>query len=186
MKTLVLLSGGIDSAVVLAGALADGDEVACCAFNYGQQHKIELNHAVNIAHHYNLDLNILDLPEMPKVNDVVFAGRNLVMVAHAIAWAQAHKFDRIAVGCNSSDWVQFPDCRPNFWNALRNCAEAYGIRIATPLIHSTKRDVVAAARKLGVPLELTWSCYGAGPEPCGECLACEIRRDALEWSLLTA
>jgi 7-cyano-7-deazaguanine synthase len=110
----------------------------------------------------------------------VFAGRNLVFAALAIARAQAGGFGHIAVGCNASDWHRFPDCRPAFWSALRTAAEAYGIRVGTPLIHMSKHEVVELAGQLGVPIELTWSCYSPRDgEPCQECLACTVRQEAL-------
>jgi 7-cyano-7-deazaguanine synthase len=174
---LVLLSGGLDSATVLAGC---NGERAALAFDYGQPHKIELERAEKIARHYGAAFEIVALPAMPRVNDVVFAGRNLVFASVAIAYAQARGIGTVAFGCNASDWERFPDCRPEFWRNLGRCADAYGVRVLTPLIHSSKRDVVEAARKLNVPIELTWSCYSpqAG-QPCGECLACKTREEAL-------
>jgi 7-cyano-7-deazaguanine synthase len=181
MKTLVLLSGGIDSAVVLAGCVASGDECLALGFDYEQPHDIELDHAANIASFYNVVFQRSILPRMPLANDVVFAGRNLVLVSHAIAIAQARKFDRVAVGCNASDWPRFPDCRPQFWRDVNRCAEAYGITVLAPLVYLSKRDVVEQARKLNVPIRLTWSCYSPQDgKPCGECLACETRNGALE------
>lgn len=183
MKTVVLLSGGLDSATVLAGCVAQGDECFALGFAYGQPHKIELEYARKLADHYEVPFKILMVLGIPLVDDVVFSGRNLVLSAHAIAFAQARKFDRIAVGCNESDWARFPDCRPAFWKALRDCADAYGIEVVTPLLHSWKGAVVEAARKLNVPINQTWSCYS--PEhvtypvdhitPCGRCLACTTR-----------
>lgn len=177
MKTLVLLSGGLDSSVVLAmyrNANAIG-------LDYGQPHKIELERAALIAAHYGVPFEVMQAPAMPKVNDVVFAGRNLVFIAIAIAHAQARGFECVAVGCNASDWSRFPDCRPRFWRAVEECADAYGIRVSAPLIYASKRDVVEQARKLNVPIELTWSCYSPREgKPCRECLACITRQEALQ------
>ncbi len=177
MRTIVLLSGGLDSAVVLAAL--SGERVAL-GFDYGQPHKIELQRAQAIAVHYGVPFEIIALPHMPRVNDVVFAGRNLVFASTAIALAQSRGFGSIAIGCNASDWMRFPDCRPPFWKAMQECASAYGINIVTPLMHHDKREIVEAARRFGVPIELTWSCYDPqGREPCGKCLACETREGAL-------
>lgn len=181
MKTVVLLSGGLDSATVLAACVKQGDECLALGFDYGQMHFIELEAADIIAHQFDVPFEIIKLPVMPKVNDVVFAGRNLVFAAVAIATAQARGFDRIAVGCNASDWWRFPDCRPEFWRNLEACAAAYGIQVLTPLIYLSKRDVAEAARKLSVPIDLTWSCYSPRDgEPCRECLACKTREEALK------
>lgn len=183
MKTLVLLSGGLDSATVLAWADKQKDQIAAIGFDYGQAHHIELTRARAIAADFGVPFEVVQTPTMPKVNDVVFAGRNLVFAAIAIAKAQAGGFDQIAVGCNATDWARFPDCRPVFWQALRTVAEAYGIGIATPLIRMSKREVVELATSLGVPVSLTWSCYSPRDgEPCGECLACTVRQEALSCS----
>ena len=123
---------------------------------------------------------------MPLVNDVVFAGRNLVLASVAVAEAQATGQEAIAVGCNELDWMRFPDCRPVFWNFFRYAAETYNICVLTPLLYISKSAVFEQARKLDVPIEQTWSCYSPqGSEPCGECLACRTRKEA-ECSLSSA
>lgn len=176
MKTLILLSGGLDSAVVLA--LQSGPCEAI-GFDYGQPNRIELDRAAQIATHYGVPFSVLSLPQMPLVNDVVFAGRNLVMAAVAVAHAQAKGFGAVAVGCNASDWERFPDCRPPFWKAVNAAAKAYGVRVASPLLHHWKGAIIELARSLGVPIELTWSCYQPKDSgPCGECLACRTRSEA--------
>jgi 7-cyano-7-deazaguanine synthase len=183
VRTLVLLSGGLDSTVVLAACVAQGDECLAVGFDYNQDHHIELDHAEDIAAHFAVPFERVGLPAMfnAKVDDVVFAGRNLILAALAIGMAQADTFDRIAVGCNASDWARFPDCRPEFWRNLDYCASAYGVKVVTPLIYMSKRDVVETARKLKVPIELTWSCYSPQDgHPCGECLACTTRQEALK------
>lgn len=180
MKTVVPLSGGLDSATVLAGCMASGDQCRALLFSYAQPHGIELDYAKRIAIHYQVSFDLLRLPEMPKINDVIFAGRNLVFASVAVAFAQANDFDRVAFGCNASDWERFPDCRLSFWRLIDDIAATYGIRVLTPLIYLDKRQVVGQARKLGVPIELTWSCYSPiDGKSCGECLACKTRNEAL-------
>jgi 7-cyano-7-deazaguanine synthase len=183
MKSIVLLSGGIDSATILAACVADGDECVAIGFDYDQPHRIELSYARDIASHYGVPFERICLTALlnAKVDDVVFAGRNLVLVSLAIAIAQARKFDRVIVGCNATDWDRFPDCRPSFWRLVNQCAETYGIKVLTPLIYMSKRDVVARARELNVPIHLTWSCYSPQEDnnPCGKCLACETRNSAI-------
>lgn len=180
MKTLVPLSGGIDSAVVLALLLAEGQQVEAIGFDYDQPHVIELERAAKIANHHSVPFFVVRLPTMPRVDDVVFAGRNLVLAAHAISMAHARGFDAIALGCNASDYERFPDCRSSFWKAVGEAAEAaYGIKVSTPLLNTTKSGVVELAHHYGVPLDLTWSCYAPrNGEPCGDCLGCNTRAKA--------
>lgn len=180
MRVLVCFSGGLDSAAVLAMLLAEGRECEGVGFDYGQPHVIELDAAQRLADHYSVKFRRVRLEHMPRVNDVVFAGRNLALASQAIAIAAAEGFDAIAVGCNFSDWDRFPDCRPAFWRPLATLArEAYGVSVFTPLLHMTKTQVAKEARRLSVPIEQTWSCYAPTPSgPCGECLACETRKMA--------
>ncbi len=187
MKILVLLSGGLDSAVVLASLIGEGHTCECIAFDYGQWHIVELDAAEAVAAHYEVPLEHFMLDFAPrKVDDVVFAGRNLMLISAIIAMAQARGFDAVAIGCNMSDWARFPDCRPIFWSGVRQAAEAYGVQVLTPLLHTLKIDIAAWACKNEVPIDLTWSCYEpimrlehGDPEPCGKCLACETRQEAL-------
>lgn len=178
MKVIVLLSGGIDSAVVLAELVKDY-ECEAIGFDYGQRHAIELDRAEKIANYYKVPFARRVLMIMPLVDDVVFAGRNLVMISAAISEAQARGFEAVAIGCNSSDWLRFPDCRPAFWNAVRTAAETYGVKVMTPLMYSWKDQIISHAKKIGVPVDLTWSCYSPiDGKPCGCCLACKTRGDA--------
>lgn len=175
-KVLVLLSGGLDSATVLA-MLRDNERHAV-GFDYGQTHSIELKSAERIANKEGVPFEKLQIPFMPRVNDVVFAGRNAVLASVAAGIAQARGFNAIALGCNMSDWARFPDCRPQFWAQLGNAIkDGYGVKVLTPLIHYMKSDVVEHAKRLGVDVADTWSCYAPTQDgtPCGECLACETR-----------
>jgi 7-cyano-7-deazaguanine synthase len=180
--TLVCLSGGLDSAVVLASLLrVEGEVGSAVGFDYGQPHVIELDYAERLAAHYGVPFRRVRLPPMPLVNDVVFAARNMVLASHAVAIAAAEGFGAVAFGCNFSDWERFPDCRPAFWKRLGEAArEAYGVGLMTPLLHMTKAQVVHCAREIGVPIDQTWSCYAPTAEgaPCERCLACETRRSA--------
>jgi 7-cyano-7-deazaguanine synthase len=177
---IVLLSGGIDSATALARCISGGHKCEAIGFDYGQLHKIELQRAAKLAAHFGVPFNVITLPPMPLVNDVVFAGRNLVLAAHGLSIAQQRGASAIVVGCNENDWLRFPDCRPIFWRSLERAAEAYGVAIDTPFLHSPKSHIIEMARRLKVPIEITWSCYNPqNDKPCGVCLACETRSGAL-------
>lgn len=177
MSVLVLLSGGIDSATVLA--MFRGEKREALGFRYGQPHAIELERAAEIAKHEDVPFSIIDLPIIPKIDDVIFAVRNAVFVSLGASVALAHGHEAVAVGCNYSDWERFPDCRPDFINPLAKAIHyGYGIKLIAPVLRMSKWEIVEEGKRLGVPLERAWSCYGPGPEPCGKCLACETRTKA--------
>ena len=174
-RVVVLLSGGIDSAVCLA--MNRGNERFALAIDYGQPHAIELIHASKVAAAEEVELMVLQLPVMPKTDDVVFACRNAAFACVGAAYAASIGADQIVIGSNQSDWERFPDCRPVFWGDMRRAFQnaEYPVSISTPLLRMSKSQVVNMARSLDVDLSLTWSCYGAGPKPCDECLACDTR-----------
>jgi len=177
MRSLVCLSGGLDSALVMLMAKEQG-ECQCVAFDYGQPHLIELKYARNLAEKYSVPLDTVSIPNMPKINDVVFAGRNLVFAALTAASALTRDCDTISFGCNKSDWNRFPDCRPVFWKSVKAAIfDGYGVKVATPLLHMTKQEIVIEARIRGLNTNDTWSCYAPRQDdtPCGVCLACETR-----------
>lgn len=177
MKTLHLLSGGIDSATALWAVKNDRIAVG---FDYGQPHRIELDRAAAVADLAGVPFSVVKIPTMPKVNDVVFAGRNAVLISMGAALAQRHKCGAVVIGSNQSDWMDFPDCRPEFIAHMdRAIQSAYGVGLVAPLLHMDKADVVKYARKIGVPLDLTWTCYAPRDgEPCGECYSCKGRKAA--------
>jgi 7-cyano-7-deazaguanine synthase len=188
MRTLVLLSGGIDSTVALAHTKAE----LALSVNYGQTHRRELRAATAIAKHYGVEhheINIaaaLDIPcaltgqgTIPDTRavepDSTFVpGRNLVLIAIAAAWANAWGYGAVVIGANADDNAGYPDCRPKFVEALSDATSAgYGVSVWAPLVRMTKRQVIAYGRQLDIPFGLTWSCYRGGAEPCGRCGACE-------------
>lgn len=170
MTTLILLSGGLDSALCLARY---GAELAI-GYDYGQPHAIELDHAARVAAHFGVPFERRTLPPMPRVNDVVFAGRNAVLLAAAAATAQARGMTSVVIGCNFSDAQRFPDCRPAFIRSMSAAlSEAYGVRVSAPLLTMTKAQIVREARERALPE--TWTCYAptAAGQRCGECYSCK-------------
>jgi 7-cyano-7-deazaguanine synthase len=170
MKRLLLLSGGLDSTLLLARFGAD----LCVGFDYGQSHAVELTCAAEIAKHYNAPFERHLIPVMPRINDVVFAGRNAVMISVGAAIAQARGLEVVMIGCNFSDAERFPDCRPEFCRHMDAAMNyAYGVRVSAPLLTHTKSMIVRAARDVGVPT--TWTCYAptAYGERCGNCYSCQ-------------
>jgi 7-cyano-7-deazaguanine synthase len=180
--TVVLLSGGIDSAVVLAltrrapwverGTIALG-------VDYGQPHVRELQFARDLAERFGVEYVQFSAPPMPLIDDVVFAGRNALLVSMGVSLAMSRGHDAVAIGCNFTDAARFPDCRPGFFKGLSAAMRyAYDVTVAAPLLDKTKHQVVALGRELGVPVEQTWSCYSPADRPCGACMACIVRAEA--------
>jgi 7-cyano-7-deazaguanine synthase len=166
---LILLSGGLDSALCLHRYGAD----LAIGFDYGQPHAIELQYAERIAAKYGVPFERHVLPTMPRVNDVVFAGRNAVMLSAAAAIAQTRRLKHVIIGCNYSDAKRFLDCRPYFISFMHQALEyGYGVSVRAPLLKTTKQMIVAEAREVGLPS--TWTCYSPNNEqPCGGCYACK-------------
>lgn len=165
MNNLILLSGGMDSALCLHKY---GAKLAIC-FDYGQTNSIEIEYAMKIAYKYRVPINIRDLPSLAKTGNV-YAGRNAMMIAFAM---QYYGINTVIIGCNKTDAEAFPDCRPEFIASLdRAYSEAYGVRVVAPLLDMTKKEIVEQAIAVGLPE--TWTCYEPnGREPCGKCYACK-------------
>lgn len=177
MPSVVLLSGGLDSAVCLA--LERGQERFALGINYGQPHHVELEYAARIANAEGVPFTIAAMPPCRKSDDVVFTGRNFAMIGIAVAAAASRGADRVVIGSNFTDFDRFPDCRPEFIKSVNAAMRAgdYGISVVAPLMHKTKAQVWGLARSLGVGD--TWSCYSPKDDnPCGDCLACRVREDA--------
>ena len=194
MKAVVLLSGGLDSATVLAMARAGGRERHALSFTYGQRHEIELAAARRVAtaegvtEHivYPLDLrrfgasaltSDIDVPKdavgAPGIPITYVPARNTVFLAIALAFAEAREAQEIWLGVNAVDFSGYPDCRPEFIDAFqdvifkgtRSGIEHQEPRIVAPLLHLTKADIIRKGVELGVDYALTHSCYD--PDPHG-------------------
>jgi len=207
---VVLLSGGMDSATVLAIACADGRECHCLTLDYGQRHRAEIAAAGRVAatlgaagHRIvRLDLAAfggsaltderIAVPEAPAPGIPVtyVPARNTILLALALAWAEVLGAQHIYFGANAVDYSGYPDCRPEFMRAfealgnLATQAAVEGRRLAlhTPIIDLSKADIVRRGAALGVDYAVTVSCYQATQEglACGRCDACRIRRAGFE------
>lgn len=207
-KAVVLLSGGLDSATTLAIARHEGFECYALSFAYGQRHAIELEAAARLAQALgaaghrvaHIDLRIFGGSALtadiavPKHrgNTEIGTGipityvpaRNTIFLSFALAWAEVLGAADIFLGVNALDYSGYPDCRPEFYDAVTETIRlgskvgtAYNvpIRIEAPIITMSKADIVRYGTELGAPLELTWSCYAGGDTPCGACDSCELR-----------
>lgn len=194
MSVLVLLSGGLDSAVLAFAAARDGTLAGGLTIVWGQpMWDREVYAASGIAtdlgcRWWRVDAPLSDRRAMRIGSGVegprVVPGRNLALISLGVNIAAAHGLDEVQIGCNADDVRDYPDCRPEFIAALSACSEAaYGVRVAAPLLAASKRHVADKARALGVPIDRTWSCYEAQRSlpcvPCGTCNACRLRIAAL-------
>ena len=203
-KAVVLLSGGLDSATVLAMAAAQGYSCYALSFNYNQRSVSELNAAKKVAQlaqqHKVLDIDLsafggsaltdatiavpTDAPEGIPITYV--PARNTVFLSLALAWAEVLDAHDIFIGVNAVDYSGYPDCRPQFIQAFEQMAnlatkagvEGQKITIHTPLIDLTKAQIISAGVALGVDYAATVSCYQADAEgaACGVCDSCRIRQ----------
>jgi 7-cyano-7-deazaguanine synthase len=120
----------------------------------------------------------------PGIPPTYVPARNTVLLALALGYAESHDLGSIYLGVNAVDYSGYPDCRPEFLSAFREVARlatrvgvegGRPIEVRAPLVRLSKADIVRLGTRLGVPWELTWSCYAGGASPCGRCDACRLR-----------
>ncbi len=204
---VILLSGGLDSATVLAIAREAGYACYALSLDYGQRHNAELTAAARVAHaigaieHRLIRLGLGDIggsaltdasiavPESPTdgIPVTYVPARNTVMLSLALAWAEVLGSRDIFIGVNAVDYSGYPDCRPEFIAAFEQMAnlatragvEGARLRIHAPLQHLSKADIVRRGGALGVDYAQTVSCYQATAEglACGRCDSCRLRRE---------
>jgi 7-cyano-7-deazaguanine synthase len=188
-KAIILLSGGLDSATVLASARADGYDCYCLSFSYGQKQIAEVGYAKQLAvtlgaiEHRVAVIDIgafggsaltdenIDVPDAKNVGDEIpvtyVPARNTVFLAYALGWAEVLDAGDIFLGVNAVDYSGYPDCRPEFINAfeiLANLATRAGVEgrkiaIHAPLIQLSKGEIIKKGIDLGVDFAQTVSCY---------------------------
>ena len=205
-RAVVLLSGGMDSAVVLAIARAQGYDCHALSVRYGQRHSAELDAAAAVARalgavaHKVVDVDLraiggsaltadIAVPESPAAGIPVtyVPARNTIMLAVALGWAEVLGAKDLFVGVNAVDYSGYPDCRPAFVEAFERLAnlatkagvEGQGLRVHAPLIDLSKADIVRRGIELGVDFTATVSCYQADADgrACGHCDACHLRAE---------
>lgn len=204
-RAIVLLSGGLDSATVLAMARARGYQCYALSVEYGQRHGAELNAAQRIAKAFGAlehrimrvelggiggsaltDLGIA-VPESPAVGIPItyVPARNTLLLSLALGWAEVVRAEDIFVGVNAVDYSGYPDCRPAFIEGFEHLAqlatkagvEGTRFKIQTPLIDMSKAEIVRAGADLGVDFSMTVSCYQADAQgrACAKCDSCRLR-----------
>ncbi|WGV27027.1 7-cyano-7-deazaguanine synthase QueC [Halotia branconii] len=208
MKAVILLSGGLDSSTVLYQAKADGCECHSICFDYQQRHRRELQSAVLVANKagviqhqvVNFDLrqwggsaltdDKIALPQERSLDEMsqnipitYVPARNTIFLSFALGYAEAIAAERVYIGVNALDYSGYPDCRPDYIQAMQEVfrlgskqgREGKPISIVTPLINLKKTEIIQLGNQLGVPWQLTWSCYAGGDTACGVCDSCQLR-----------
>jgi 7-cyano-7-deazaguanine synthase len=213
-KAVVLVSGGLDSATVLAMAKASGRECFALSFDYGQRHRAELvaarevSKAVGVVDHRVMRIDLdgiggsaltdatLQVPMAPSegIPITYVPARNTLFLALALGWAEVLDAREIHVGVNAVDYSGYPDCRPEFiqaFDALAKVATKAGVEgrgpaIRAPLMTLSKAGIIRAGTALGVDYGLTVSCYQATAdgEACGLCDSCRLRREGFQAALV--
>jgi len=204
--TLLSLSGGLDSATLLADLLSQGKEVKCVGFTYGSKHNTYENTAAErITTHYKIPFMLLDLTstmknfesdllktggEIPEehysdlfMSRTVVPGRNMIMISILAGLAWSKKANFVALGIHRGDHAIYPDCKPEFFNAMAGAVYQgtdKKIELKAPYLFMTKIDIVRRGLKLNVPYELTRTCYKDQQIPCGKCSACVERAEAFK------
>ncbi len=219
-KSVVLLSGGVDSTTCLALALFNAknvpERVIALSFNYGQKHTNELERAKKVAEYYGVRHIIVDIDpsifdagrstllknsareiehgayseQLARLGgegtvDTYVPFRNGLMLSYACALAYSNEIENVYFGAHADDAAgrAYPDCTPAFAQAIRESMEegtSGKVTLKAPFIHLFKHNIVEVGLSLGVPYELTWSCYEGKDEPCGECGTCIDRARAFE------
>jgi len=207
-NAVVLLSGGLDSATVLAIATDLGYNCHALSVDYGQRHRSELRAAENVAAAMGAELKTvkldlrtfggsaltddIDVPveETDGIPVTYVPARNTIMLSLALAWAEVLGANDIFIGVNAVDYSGYPDCRPEYINAyeeMANLATKAGVvgnllSIHTPLIDLSKAEIIQEGAVLGVDYSITVSCYQADDEgrACGVCDSCRIRKAGFE------
>jgi 7-cyano-7-deazaguanine synthase len=205
-KSIILLSGGLDSATTLAIAKREGYVCHALSIAYGQRHSIELMaakhvaQALGVAEHKTLILDLstiggsaltdvsIAVPTSPSkgIPSTYVPARNTLFLAMALGWAEVLDAQDIFIGINAVDYSGYPDCRPEFIQAfegLANLATRAGVEgrpfhFHTPLLYLSKAEIIRSGLALGVDYALTVSCYSADARgrACGLCDSCRLRK----------
>jgi 7-cyano-7-deazaguanine synthase len=205
--SVVLLSGGMDSATCLAIATRRDPPVHALTVLYGQRHGREVRRARALAARYGtashsvvrlpigslLASSLTDRsaslpsrqgPRSKRIPSTYVPARNTLLLALALGVAESRRARAIYLGVNAIDYSGYPDCRPEFLRAFARLAklatrvgveENWSPEIRAPLLRLGKAEIVRMGERLGVPWELTWSCYAGGRRPCGRCDSCRLR-----------
>jgi len=208
-RSIVLVSGGMDSCVIAGIARGENDELAFLHVSYGQRTEVRERKAFNdIADFYgveqrldisiehlakiggssltdkNIEVSEADL-ESKEIPTSYVPFRNANMLSIAVSWAEVIGASAIYIGAVAEDSSGYPDCRPEFYQAFQKAIDAgtkpeTHIEVRTPIIYLTKAEIVKKGIELNAPLHLSWSCYSSEDLACGTCDSCALRLRGFE------
>lgn len=208
MDAVIILSGGMDSAVLMASQLPKGARLNAVSFDYGAKHNHrEIHMARALCRHYKVPHEVVSLPfiddlftsdllksggdvpdgayDAENMKQTVVPFRNGIMLAIAAGYAASVGAARVLIGSHAGDHTIYPDCRPQFNDAMGSAiAAGTGGRVAleAPFASIDKREIGDLGRRLGVDFTCTWTCYKGGDVHCGTCGACDERKYALRFA----
>jgi 7-cyano-7-deazaguanine synthase len=207
MKALISLSGGLDSAVVLADLIEKKIEVQAVSFCYGSKHqKHEIDAAIELAYHYKVPILSVDLSrafgsvesallasndaKIPEghyndesMRQTVVPARNMIFLSVLASIALSRGCEQIYIGVHQGDHFIYPDCRPVFIRSMRKSighATENKVELRAPFLCKKKKDIVARGLMLNVPFEKTRTCYTSDDVACGKCGSCVERLEAFK------
>ena len=205
---VAIVSGGLDSSTLLYKLSSEGEDVRALAFLYGQRHEREIQTAAIVCQTLKIDQKLVDLsdlkdllsssalinrvvtvPNVPEIAEhyetlktTVVPNRNAILLSVAVGYATSLGANRVYYGAHASDRGVYPDCRPEFVQALERALQLgtdnAALRIIAPFANMSKADIVRLGTRLGVPYSETWSCYKGGDWHCGVCSRCWERKRA--------
>lgn len=205
MRTVAIISGGMDSTTLAYQLANGGDDLFLLSFDYGQKHHCELDYAERTASKLGCRHDIIDLRKLGELlpssltdpegqipeghyaaenmSATVVPNRNAIMLSIAFGVAVSRKASRVAFGVHAGDHFIYPDCRPQFVKAFdlmeSLATEGFGQpELIAPYVNITKADICTIGSTNGVPWGDTWSCYKGESEHCGRCGTCVERKEA--------
>lgn len=206
MKAVIVLSGGMDSTTLLFKARSMGYEIKAVTIDYGQRHLKEIGFAKRICEELGIEHRVADLSrispllagssqtsqeiEVPEghyaeesMKLTVVPNRNMILLSIAVGWAVSLKFDLVGYAAHAGDHTVYPDCRPEFVQALNSAValcDWHKVGLWAPFLDMGKEDIVAEGSGYDVPWRKTWSCYKGLDLHCGKCGTCVERREAFD------
>ncbi len=208
IESVVLLSGGMDSATLLWRERSKRRSTLALGVHYGQRHATELEAAAVLAREAGVEFSLVDLssirpllagssqtdsnvdvPDGHYTDDImkktIVPNRNMILLSIAVAAAAGLGARRVLYAAHAGDHAIYPDCRPEFVEAMAVTVQRatlwHPVQLETPFVYLTKAQICAEGNRLGVPFELTYSCYkGDSGAHCGKCGTCVERREAFE------